>query len=68
LRLSPPSKKEIPKKLVPKKILEENFQRFREPKVIRLDNGPAFVSKVSQGLAKILGSPIVCTVPRAQGR
>ena len=26
------------------------------PKVIGLDNGPAFVSKVSQGLAEILGT------------
>ena len=38
-----------------KKILEEIFPRFGIPKVIRSDNGPAFVAQVSQGLAKILG-------------
>ena len=42
--------------VVAKKILEEIFQRFRVPKVIGSDNGPAFVSKVSQGLAEILGT------------
>ena len=42
--------------MVAKKILAETFQRFRVPKVIGLDNGPAFVSKVSQGLAEILGT------------
>ena len=42
--------------MVAKKILEEIFPRFRVPKVIGLDNGPAFVSKVSQGLAEILGT------------
>ena len=42
--------------MVAKKILEEIFQRFRVPKVIGSDNGPAFVSKVSQGLAEILGT------------
>jgi hypothetical protein len=41
--------------VVAKKILEENFPRFRVPKVIGSDSGPAFVSKVSQGLAEILG-------------
>lgn len=40
--------------MVAKKILEEIFLRFRMPKVIRSDNGPTFVSKVSQGLAEIL--------------
>ena len=39
-----------------KKILEKIFLRFRVPKVIGSDNGPAFVSKVSQGLAEILGT------------
>ena len=29
--------------MVAKKILEENFQRFRVHKVIGLENGPAFV-------------------------
>ena len=38
-----------------KKILEEIFPRFGIPKVIRSNNGPAFVAQVSQGLAKILG-------------
>jgi hypothetical protein len=41
--------------VVAKKILEEIFPRFGIPKVIRSDNGPAFVTQVSQGLAKILG-------------
>ena len=34
--------------VVAKKILEEIFLRFRVPKVIGLDNSPAFVSKESQ--------------------
>ena len=38
-----------------KKILEEIFPRFGIPKVIRSNNGPAFVAQVNQGLAKILG-------------
>ena len=38
-----------------KKILEETLPRFRVPKVIGSDNGPAFVSQVSQGLARQLG-------------
>ena len=42
--------------MVAKKILEELFQRFKVPKVIESDHGPAFVSKVSQGLAEILGT------------
>jgi hypothetical protein len=42
--------------MVVKKILEEISQRFRVPKVIGSDNGPAFVSKVSQRLAEILGT------------
>ena len=41
--------------VIAKKILEEIFLRFGIPKVIRSDNGPAFVAQVSQGLAKILG-------------
>ena len=41
--------------IVAKKILEEIFPRFGLPKVIGSDNGPAFVSQVSQGLARILG-------------
>ena len=42
--------------MVAKKILEEIFLRFGVPNVIGQDNGPAFVSKVSQGLAEILGT------------
>ena len=42
--------------MVAKKILEEIFQRFRVPQVIGSNNGLAFVSKVSQGLAETLGT------------
>ena len=42
--------------MVAKMILEEIVPRFRVPKVIGSDNGPAFVSEVSQGLAEILGT------------
>ena len=38
-----------------KKLLEEMFPCFGLPKVLRSDNGPAFVSQVSQLLAKSLG-------------
>lgn len=41
--------------VVTMKILEEIFPRFGIPKVIRSDNGPAFVAQVSQGLATQLG-------------
>ncbi|XP_055249413.1 uncharacterized protein K02A2.6-like [Moschus berezovskii] len=41
--------------VVVKKILEDIFPRFGLPKVIGSDNGPAFVSQVSQLVAKILG-------------
>ena len=40
--------------VIAKKILEEIFPRFGIPKVIRSNNGPAFVAQVNQGLAKIL--------------
>lgn len=50
-----PIKQEITT-VVAKKILEEIFLRFGVSKVIGLDNGPAFASKVSHGLAKILGT------------
>jgi hypothetical protein len=40
--------------MVIKKIIEENFPRFRVPKAIGSDNGPAFVAQVSQGVAKYL--------------
>ena len=57
--------------VVAKKIVEEIFPMFKVPKVIGSDNGPASVSKVSQGLAEILGiigSSIFCIIPRARGR
>ena len=38
-----------------KKVLEEIFPRFGLPKVLGSDNGPAFVSQVSQLVAKSLG-------------
>ena len=40
--------------VIAKKILEEIFPRFGISKVIRSNNGPAFVAQVNQGLAKIL--------------
>ena len=49
-----PIKKKIAT-VVAKKILEEIFPRFGVPKVLGSDNGPAFVSQVSQGLARQLG-------------
>ena len=42
--------------IVAKKISEDIFPRLGVPKVIGLDNCPAFVSKLSQGLAEILGT------------
>jgi hypothetical protein len=42
--------------MVAKRILEKNFPKFEVPNVISSDNDPAFVSKVSQGLAEILGT------------
>ena len=42
--------------MVAKKLLEDIFLKFRIPKEIRLDSSPAFASKVSQGLAEILGT------------
>ena len=41
--------------VVVKKILEEILLRFGIPKVMGSDNGPAFVSQVSQSVAKLLG-------------
>ena len=42
--------------VVIKKILEEIFPWFGIPKVIGSDNGPAFIARVSQGVAKYLGT------------
>ncbi|XP_040599337.1 uncharacterized protein LOC121139542 [Mesocricetus auratus] len=42
-------------KVVMKKLLEEILPRYGMPQVIGSDNGPAFVSQVSQQVAKILG-------------
>ena len=42
--------------LVAKKILEEIFLRFGISKIIGSDNSPAFVSKVNQELAEMLGT------------
>lgn len=49
-----PTKRETAQVVV-KKIIEEIFPRFGLPKVIGSDNGPAFVSQVSQLVAKTLG-------------
>ena len=42
--------------VVAKKLLEEIVPRFGLPLTIRSDNGPAFVSSVSQALAKAVGT------------
>ncbi|XP_029779157.1 uncharacterized protein LOC115278806 [Suricata suricatta] len=42
--------------VVAKKLLEEILPRYGFPAMIGSDNGRAFVSKVSQGLASILGA------------
>ena len=49
-----PTKKETAN-IVAKKLLEEIFPRYGMPEVLGLDNGPAFVSQVSQSVAKLLG-------------
>ncbi|AAB86912.1 Pol, partial [Rauscher murine leukemia virus] len=49
-----PTKKKTAK-VVTKKLLEEIFPRFGMPQVLGTDNGPAFVSKVSQTVADLLG-------------
>lgn len=40
--------------VIVKKILEEIFSGFGIPKVIGSDKDPAFVAKVSQGVARYL--------------
>lgn len=65
-----PTKKETAT-MVAKKILEEILPRFGVPKIIRSDNGPAFVSQVSQGLARQLGTnwKLHCTYrPQSSGK
>jgi len=42
-------------KMVTKKLLEEIFPRYGMPQALGSDNGPAFVSQVSQLVAKLLG-------------
>lgn len=42
--------------VVAKKLLEEILPRFGFPHMIGSDNGPAFVSQVSQGIATALGA------------
>ena len=49
-----PTKRETAQVVI-KKILEDIFPRFGLPQVIGSDNGPAFMAKVSQEVAKILG-------------
>ena len=41
--------------VVTKKLLEEIFPRYGMPQVLGTDNGPAFVSQVSQKVARMLG-------------
>ena len=65
-----PTKKETANVVV-KKILEEILLRFGIPKVMGTDNRPAFVSQVSQGLARQLGTnwKLHCAYkPRVQDR
>ncbi|CAO2590734.1 Pol polyprotein (Fragment), partial [Lemmus lemmus] len=49
-----PTKKETAQ-VMTKKLLEENFPQYGMPKVLRSDNRPAFVSQVSQLVARLLG-------------
>ena len=42
-------------KVVAKKLLEEIFPRYGIPQVLGSDNGPAFISQVSQSVATLLG-------------
>ncbi|XP_036062242.1 uncharacterized protein LOC118595633, partial [Onychomys torridus] len=49
-----PTKKETAN-VVAKKLLEDIFPRYGMPQVMGSDNGPAFVSQVSQRVARLLG-------------
>lgn len=42
--------------IVTRKLLEELLPRYGFPAMIGSDNGPAFVSKVTEGLASVLGA------------
>jgi transposase InsO family protein len=50
-----PTKRET-SQVVAKALLEEIIPRYRVPEAIGSDNGPAFVSKVLQGLAQAMGA------------
>ena len=50
-----PTKRETAQ-IVAKKILEDLLPRYGFPVMIGSDNGPAFTSQVSQGLATVLGA------------
>jgi len=41
---------------VDKELLEDTISRYGFPPIIRSDNGPAFVSKVSQDVANFTGA------------
>ncbi|XP_059125089.1 uncharacterized protein LOC131915705 [Peromyscus eremicus] len=49
-----PTKKETAN-VVTKKLLDDIFPRYGMPQVLGSDNGPAFVSQVSQKVARLLG-------------
>ena len=50
-----PTKRETAQ-VVAKKLIEDILLRFGFPAQVGLDNGPAFVSQVSQGVARALGA------------
>ena len=65
-----PTKRETAQ-VVAKKLIEDILLRFGFPAQVGSDNGPAFVSQVSQGVARALGvggSYIVLIGPRAQDK
>lgn len=49
-----PTKSETAR-VVAKKLLEDIIPRYGVPHILGTDNGPAFVSRVSQSVAKVLG-------------